>query len=68
MEVVVGLGVLDVVVGASLLEVVAVVGFGVLVDGGVVDVSAGGGITDREIVAPHSARGVPLGQQPASVQ
>ena len=37
--------------------------------GGAVVVSAtGGGMTLRVTVAPHSARGVPLGQQPASVQ
>lgn len=29
---------------------------------------AGGGMTFRLSVAPHSSRGVPVGQQPASVQ
>ena len=36
--------------------------------GATVGVWIGGGMTLRVIVAPHWAKGVPLGQQPALVQ
>lgn len=74
---VVGSEELDVV---DVVEVVDVVGSGsgvvmtssdvveVAVGTGASVVAAGGGITLREIVAPHSERGVSLGQHPASVQ
>ena len=72
------LEVVEVVVGFSLVEVEVVVGFpvvevlvvgaAVLDDGGVVAVVTGGGMTLKLMVAPQSAREVPSGQQPASVQ
>lgn len=69
-EVVVGSSLVEVevVVGSSVVEVLVVIGAAVLDDGGVVDVAAGGGMTLKLMVAPQSAREVPSGQQPASVQ
>lgn len=70
--------VLEVLEVVEVVEVVDVVGSGVVVTSSLVVgvavgtgasvVAAGGGITLKEIVAPQSARGVPFGQHPASVQ
>ena len=56
----------DVVDSGVLVNSVVDVGFSVGIGAAVV--GAGGRTTLREMVAPQSARGVPFGQQPASVQ
>lgn len=69
---------LEVVEIVAVVDVVDVVESRVLVNSAVVEgmteetgatvAGAGGSITLKEIVAPQSARGVPFGQHPASVQ
>jgi hypothetical protein len=50
------------------VEVTALVANVVSVTVSVPPVVAGGGMTLKVVLAPHSERGVPLGQHPASVQ